>query len=173
MIGSESTWSQSWSAMFSTHFCQPSSGNNTTTECYSFISYRYKSRWHSHIRHILSTNIGRPTILFSSAPVVPCFALDSVSVSPTAWESFFLASPVMDSSLAPPPPSGPSDAPGLSLSSDRHHHVMSKDWKFWCIIFSLALSVLLTAVEFVSRLFLASPGPQFRETLESKYITIF
>ena len=93
MIGSESTWSQSWSAMFSTHFCQPSSGNNTTTECYSFISYRYKSRWHSHIRHILSTNIGRPTILFSSAPVVPCFALDSVSVSPTAWESFFSGQP--------------------------------------------------------------------------------
>ena len=27
-----------------------------------------------------------------------------------------------------------------------------KDWKFWCIIFSLALSVLLTAVEFVGLL---------------------
>jgi hypothetical protein len=34
---------------------------------------------------------------------------------------------------------------------DRHHdHAVPKDWKFWCIIFSLALSVLLTAVEFVS-----------------------
>jgi len=37
---------------------------------------------------------------------------------------------------------------------DRHHdHAMPKDWKFWCIIFSLALSVLLTAVEFVSHPF--------------------
>lgn len=37
-------------------------------------------------------------------------------------------------------------------------HSTPKDWKFWCIIFTLALSVLLTAVEFVSRprsLFLA------------------
>ena len=29
-------------------------------------------------------------------------------------------------------------------------HGVPKDWKFWCIIFSLGLSVLLTAVEFVS-----------------------
>lgn len=41
-------------------------------------------------------------------------------------------------------------------------HGVPKDWKFWCIIFSLALSVLLTAVEFVSRprsLFLAGLEP--------------
>ena len=31
-----------------------------------------------------------------------------------------------------------------------------KDWKFWCIIFSLGLSVLLTAVEFVSSFLAAS-----------------
>ncbi|KAI0291115.1 major facilitator superfamily domain-containing protein [Russula brevipes] len=29
-------------------------------------------------------------------------------------------------------------------------HGVPKDWKFWCIIFSLALSVLLTAVEFTA-----------------------
>jgi len=40
-----------------------------------------------------------------------------------------------------------------NLSPDIHHGV-PKDWKFWCIIFSLALSVLLTAVEFVSHLIL-------------------
>jgi hypothetical protein len=40
-----------------------------------------------------------------------------------------------------------------NLSPDVHHGV-PKDWKFWCIIFSLALSVLLTAVEFVNHLFL-------------------
>jgi hypothetical protein len=32
------------------------------------------------------------------------------------------------------------------------HYGVPKDWKFWCIIFSLALSVLLTAVEFVGLL---------------------
>jgi hypothetical protein len=44
---------------------------------------------------------------------------------------------------------------GRTPSPDDSHqdHAMPKDWKFWCIIFSLALSVLLTAVEFVSRLF--------------------
>ncbi|KAH9962025.1 major facilitator superfamily domain-containing protein [Lactifluus volemus] len=30
------------------------------------------------------------------------------------------------------------------------HRSVPKDWKFWCIIFSLALSVLLTAVEFTA-----------------------
>jgi MFS family permease len=29
-------------------------------------------------------------------------------------------------------------------------HGVPKDWKFWCIIFSLSLSILLTAVEFTS-----------------------
>ena len=37
--------------------------------------------------------------------------------------------------------------PRVSHDSD---HVL-KDWKFWCIIFSLALSTLLTTVEFMSR----------------------
>jgi hypothetical protein len=32
------------------------------------------------------------------------------------------------------------------------HYGVPKDWKFWCIIFSLALSVLLTAVEYVGLL---------------------
>lgn len=38
--------------------------------------------------------------------------------------------------------------------SPNTHDGVPKDWKFWCIIFSLALSVLLTAVEFVSHLLL-------------------
>jgi len=37
---------------------------------------------------------------------------------------------------------------GRTPSPDDRHHGVPKDWKFWCIIFSLALSVLLTAVEF-------------------------
>ena len=37
-------------------------------------------------------------------------------------------------------------------SSDDLSHSVSKDWKFWCIIVSLALSILLTAVEFVGHL---------------------
>src|SRR6266481_482120 len=45
-------------------------------------------------------------------------------------------------SLAPRSPTKP--------SNDGDSHAVPKDWKFWCIIFSLALSVLLTAVEFVS-----------------------
>jgi hypothetical protein len=36
--------------------------------------------------------------------------------------------------------------------SSNTHDGAPKDWKFWCIMFSLALSVLLTAVEFVSHL---------------------
>lgn len=35
-------------------------------------------------------------------------------------------------------------------SEEDASHGVPKDWKFWCIIFSLALSVLLTAVEFTS-----------------------
>ncbi|KAH9962021.1 iron permease [Lactifluus volemus] len=36
-----------------------------------------------------------------------------------------------------------------AVDEDTHHDV-PKDWKFWCIIFSLALSVILTATEFTS-----------------------
>jgi hypothetical protein len=44
-------------------------------------------------------------------------------------------------------------------SNDLAHSV-PKDWKFWCIIFSLALSILLTAIEFVSRPFsVVTPPP--------------
>jgi hypothetical protein len=59
------------------------------------------------------------------------------------------------------PPTSPS--PSLVRYSDRPtentqpekdeaptSHGVPKDWKFWCIIFSLSLSILLTAVEFVS-----------------------
>jgi hypothetical protein len=35
-----------------------------------------------------------------------------------------------------------------TVDADIHCGV-KKDWKFWCIVFSLTLSVLLTAVEFV------------------------
>ncbi len=66
----------------------------------------------------------------------------------------------MDSSinsegLSPKPP----NTFGQDRSPDIHHGV-PKDWKFWCIIFSLTLSILLTAIELVSYLFflLASLG---------------
>jgi hypothetical protein len=46
--------------------------------------------------------------------------------------------------------------------SDDVSHAVPKDWKFWCIIFSLALSILLTAVEFVScPFFNATPPGKF------------
>ena len=54
-------------------------------------------------------------------------------------------------------PSNPSFSPQSSISEKNLppgpeiHYGVPKDWKFWCIMFSLALSVLLTAVEFVSR----------------------
>lgn len=34
-----------------------------------------------------------------------------------------------------------------------------KDWKFWGIIFSLALSILMTAIELVSRPFFVATSP--------------
>jgi hypothetical protein len=43
----------------------------------------------------------------------------------------------------------PSNTFGQDRSPDIHHGV-PKDWKFWCIIFSLTLSILLTAIELVS-----------------------
>ena len=49
-------------------------------------------------------------------------------------------------------PSSPSSA----KCSDDLSHGVPKDWKFWSIIFSLALSILLTAIEFVSRPFAAT-----------------
>jgi hypothetical protein len=42
-----------------------------------------------------------------------------------------------------------SEKDDAAASHDSDH--VQKDWKFWCIIFSLALSIVLTAVEFVSR----------------------
>src|ERR1700691_6030082 len=59
--------------------------------------------------------------------------------------------------MASPPPSllQYSNEPAQNTQSEEDaataSHGVPKDWKFWCIIFSLALSVLLTAVEFVSR----------------------
>jgi hypothetical protein len=53
-------------------------------------------------------------------------------------------------------PSSPS-----SELSDGPSQGVPKDWKFWTIIFSLALSILLTAIEFVSRpSFAATPSWQ-------------
>ena len=47
----------------------------------------------------------------------------------------------------------------FAKSSDDLSHDVPKDWKFWCIIFSLALSILLTALELVSRpVFVAKSG---------------
>ncbi|KAH9956871.1 iron permease [Russula dissimulans] len=55
----------------------------------------------------------------------------------------------MRSSHAHKPLPEPSDTPRQSLSSGIHNHSqgMQRDWKFWCIIFSLQLSSLATAVE--------------------------
>ena len=47
----------------------------------------------------------------------------------------------------------PSFASSSAKSSDDLSHSVPKDWKFWCIIFSLAMSTLLIAIEFVSRPF--------------------
>ena len=53
----------------------------------------------------------------------------------------------------------------LSFSSTTKHsdedlsYGVPKDWKFWCIMFSLALSILLTAMEFVSRPFFVAMCP--------------
>lgn len=56
--------------------------------------------------------------------------------------------------------SSPSRPSSPKSSNDISHHGVPKDWKFWCIIFSLALSVLLTAVEFVSRPFFITMPPR-------------
>jgi hypothetical protein len=45
-----------------------------------------------------------------------------------------------------------SPKPSKTFEQNLSPDGMPKDWKFWCIIFSLALSVLLTAVEFVNHL---------------------
>ena len=64
-----------------------------------------------------------------------------------------MASSVVESFSSSPRAAKPSGDDGVS-------HAMPKDWKFWCIIFSLALSILLTAVEFVScPFFNALPPP--------------
>ena len=47
----------------------------------------------------------------------------------------------------------PLSFPPSAKRSDDLSYGVPKDWKFWCIIFSLALSILLTAIEFVSRPF--------------------
>jgi hypothetical protein len=52
-----------------------------------------------------------------------------------------------------------STSANLKSSDDVSHGVPPKDWKFWCIIFSLALSTLLTAIEFVSRPFFVGMSP--------------
>ncbi|KAH9993180.1 major facilitator superfamily domain-containing protein [Russula vinacea] len=44
----------------------------------------------------------------------------------------------------------PPSLPSSPEPSDDLSHGVIKDWKFWCIIFSIALSVLLTAIEFTS-----------------------
>ena len=41
-------------------------------------------------------------------------------------------------------------SPSFVNPSHDHSHGVPKDWKFWCIIVSLVLSILLTAIEFAS-----------------------
>jgi hypothetical protein len=50
------------------------------------------------------------------------------------------------------PPSKKYNFVTQAVDEDTHHDV-PKDWKFWCIIFSFALSVLLPAIDFVSCFF--------------------
>ncbi|KAH9962072.1 major facilitator superfamily domain-containing protein [Lactifluus volemus] len=47
------------------------------------------------------------------------------------------------------PPSKESNFTTQEVDDDTHHEV-PKDWKFWCIIFSLALSALLPAIDLTS-----------------------
>ncbi|KAH9962027.1 major facilitator superfamily domain-containing protein [Lactifluus volemus] len=54
------------------------------------------------------------------------------------------------SSSTPLPPSPTKGSNFTAQSEVSTHNGVPKDWKFWCIIFSLALSVLLTAVEFTA-----------------------
>ncbi|KAI0268427.1 major facilitator superfamily domain-containing protein [Russula aff. rugulosa BPL654] len=58
-----------------------------------------------------------------------------------------MASSVVESLPSPhcPQPSQSSVKPPDGVS-----HAVPKDWKFWCIIFSLTMSILLTAIEFTS-----------------------
>jgi hypothetical protein len=69
----------------------------------------------------------------------------------------------MDTALSPPilVSSEPPTTFEKHLSSNTHEGV-PKDWKFWCIIFSLALSLLVTAVESVSHLILCVFFPERR-----------
>jgi hypothetical protein len=66
-----------------------------------------------------------------------------------------LVSPLsMTSSSFHLPPSKELNFSTQAVDEDTHHDVPTgQDWKFWCIILSLTLSVFLTAIEFVSRLF--------------------
>jgi hypothetical protein len=52
-----------------------------------------------------------------------------------------------------------SSSPSSNKRSDDLSNGVPKDWTFWCIIFSLALSILLTAMEFVSRPFFVATSP--------------
>ena len=59
----------------------------------------------------------------------------------------------------------------LSLSSsvkpsDDLSRGVPKDWKFWCIISSLLLSIFQTAVLFVGRLSTPLPGKRSDESFE-------
>ncbi|KAI0291116.1 major facilitator superfamily domain-containing protein [Russula brevipes] len=59
----------------------------------------------------------------------------------------------MDSSSGslPSPTDKYSEKPGPDSPQDGYHGLpVPKDWKFWCIIFSLTISTLLTAVEFTA-----------------------
>ncbi|KAI0291121.1 major facilitator superfamily domain-containing protein [Russula brevipes] len=60
-----------------------------------------------------------------------------------------LASQTMDSSSSPSPSTKYSDKLRPDIPQDGYHDV-PKDWKFWCIIFSLSASTLLTSVDLTS-----------------------
>ena len=75
-----------------------------------------------------------------------------------------MASPTAESSSFSSPSAKPSD--------DLPHGV-PKDWKFWCIIFSLALSILLTAIEFVSHPFFVATSPPNKAPERNIYIHRF
>ncbi|KAI0261570.1 major facilitator superfamily domain-containing protein [Russula aff. rugulosa BPL654] len=56
----------------------------------------------------------------------------------------------MASSATEASPLSSSSVLASAKPSDNISHGVPKDWKFWCIIFSLSLSVLLLAIEFTS-----------------------
>jgi hypothetical protein len=101
-------------------------------------------------------------ILLTSPPIIPCpYPVYTSALYPNQFSSSSPSAYSVPAKSVMDPPTSPSpllvrysDKPTENTQPDGDEapaaHGVPKDWKFWCIIFSLCLSVLLTAVEFVS-----------------------